>query len=249
MKRTRILLLCILLAVSFPAAAQDAACTIDLAPIAASIVQAQAAASGGDTAQALALMAQIRAKLEATEALCGSGAGGPVAPPEELVTLRHQYESAVGTVQFLFPEGWSLNRDSGGVMVASAPDILQRDFNTDPPPMFPGEALIFVTAGDIDSFGGDEGDDLLTLMRYLADDVPADFGRISEPTRATVNDREAAIFTVLGANAEIMFMTLEIGTSGDETAYGQFILLTSPGELNAYESTLQAVATSMELVP
>jgi hypothetical protein len=243
----KLLILSLLAATAFPAAAQDAVCDIDLASTVMILVQAQGIAASGDTQTALTFIEQAQLKLDGFQAACG---GAEIADPEPPVgielTQTHTLEKFQGDLTFSYPEGWAQDEDGGGIVVGTAQDVLDRDFGSEPPAMNPGEAAIYIDLGDNGSYGSDDITDPLSLMETLISQIPSSFGTTTEPVAFTANDRPAALFTASGEVADIMVYAVEVGSEGDEVTFALFILLTAPDELNTYEPTLQAIAESIQ---
>ena len=249
MKRL-IVMLSLLLWVVPVISAQDettAACEIDLTSTVSLLVQAQGLAASGDTDRALAQIALARTKLEAFEAACGDVADVPVTPVVLELTQSYTLEDFNSSATFNYPTGWSITEDSGGALFASAPEILSRDFDAAPPALAPGEAAIFLQLGDGNMFGGGDTDSPSDLLSALSANIPTSFGEQSDITTFSVNDQPAALFTVSGQETDLMVIAAKLGDFDGETLFAQFILLSAPGELNAYEATLQAVAETIDL--
>lgn len=239
----KLLILSLLVATAFPAAAQDTACEIDLASTVTLLVQAQGRASSGDTGAALSLIAQAQSKLDGFEALCGGG--DVVTPVEVALTQTFTIEDSFdGNLTFSYPEGWVQGED-GGILIANAPQILNRSFNNEPPPFFTGEALIFVDLGRAGDFTRASATTPLEIVTQLSQEIPSSFGPLTAPEARTINDQPAALFTVTGVRAHLIVMSVQVGTLEGEPMTAQFILLTAPGELNQFEPTLTAIAESL----
>lgn len=250
MRRTIPIILCLSL-LFVPVSAQDATCNIDLASTVALLVQAQASAAGGDTEAALTQIAQAQSKLDAFADLCGSpeDIDGPATPVELELTQTYTFEDFNGDTTFSFPAGWVQTEDSGGVLIGTSNEVVSRDFDSEPPPFASGEAAIYLIVDTAGGFGPGDAQDPVALLETLRSQVPPSFGSSTAPVAVTVNDRPAALFTISGAATDLMLMSVELGTFDGEPVFVQFIMLTAPGELNAFETTLQAVAETVTFTP
>lgn len=105
-------LLFLLFLFTFPVMSQDDddACKIDLSPIAAQLMQAQAAASEGNTADALAMIDTIQAQLDSIATACQTGEA--ISPPPATPTSTPEPETQtgqkaiLGSYQFELPADW-----------------------------------------------------------------------------------------------------------------------------------------------
>lgn len=247
MKRT-LLTLGLLFSLALPLSAQDATpCEIDLTSTVSLLVQAQGMAASGNTERALAQIELARIKLEAFEAACGPAPELPVTPVALELTQSRTIDDSDFDTTFQYPAGWSITDESGGVLLANAPEILNRSFDSAPPAFAPGEVALYMEVGDANTFGNGDAGTPSELLAELAAQVPASFGTQTEIVTFSVNDRPAALFTIAGANTDLMLMSASMGTVDGEPLFAQFILLAAPGELNAYEPTLQAIAESIDI--
>lgn len=242
----KLMIFSLLAATAFPAAAQDAACEIDLGSAVMLLVQAQGLASSGDTETALTFIDLAQSKLDGFEALCGAAVvDDPVTPVEVALTQTFTIEDSFdGNLTFSYPEGWAQGED-GGILIATASQILDRSFTNEPPPFFTGEALIFVDLGRASDFTRGDASTPLEIVTQLSLEIPSSFGPLTAPEALTINDRPAALFTVTGVRAHLIVMSVQLDTLDGEPMTTQFILLTAPGELDQFEPTLTAIAESL----
>jgi len=115
-----------------PAHAQTNTCYIDLSAAAATLVQAQAQASSGDNATAIAKLRELQAQLDTIIANCEGNAqdntrSAPTTPP--ITSTDTIFVTDDGILSFVLPAGWGiLERDNSifiGTSVLTAESLSQ----------------------------------------------------------------------------------------------------------------------------
>lgn len=115
--------------------AQTTACFIDLSAAAASLVQAQARASSGDTAAALAKLRELQAQLDVIIANCEGMIPQNIVPPPDVIAqptatattppIPTRFTATNGILSFLLPAGWVAIEQGNSVFIGSSATTAQ----------------------------------------------------------------------------------------------------------------------------
>ncbi|PJF22553.1 MAG: hypothetical protein CUN56_05380, partial [Phototrophicales bacterium] len=183
----------------FPTWAQDnitdTGCTIDLSPIAAQLIQAQAHASQGDTTGALSIIADIQAQLDALTAACEgqessdiSETTTPQATPQASQTIL------LSGYQFDLPADW-LVIDDAGVTLAGPTDGAARAIIRPNGLLRQGEQAVAIVIGDAARIAPEltpdaTAQEIITLYRQTFEQ-DFNFSLDNNLSQITINNRES----------------------------------------------------------
>jgi hypothetical protein len=223
-------------------------CEIDLSDTVALLVRAQAAASTGNSDEALDAMADASVALDEFQAVCEGG--GEQTVPVEL-SEEFTLDAQLGTIEFAYPEGWETRIVEDGIVAISAdPEILEFDFaGSEPPSMEEGQQLLLVLVADEDFFGpsGTEEVDPVDMLTMFVDNLASQFGEPSEVTAVTLDDRPAAELVLTGDTFELQIVLIEVARSVRGQTFALVYGLAAPGEVEGIADVARAVAESTEL--
>ncbi len=224
------------LLIVFPALAQDAtestpaACVVDVSGVQTLLEQA-AAAEGSD---AVALIAEARSALLQIEQDCA--AAGVVAldqtytAPENVFTLDYPHDWTVGT--------YTPSSTGGIVFIGNSP-LADRLLQVAEPQIEAGEQAVQVLVGAPQTAEG------VTLQRVLADFeqlVGSLYQDVTPTDYYALAGRPAARLIFRATNLDGVIVGVELG----EGRYGVVRGVTNSGNLAALQSTVEAIAASIE---
>lgn len=238
MRKTLILLaLVLLLAVGLvPAAAQNSLCRVDLSEVNALLTRAQAAASSGDQAAALALINRADGLLAALEARCDLVS---VAVSAELGD-----EFAADGFTLRLPAGWSANTETapGSLLIGSTPEATASMSNAEPA-LAGGQSGMLIAFGTPSQLTGGtlRAGDLEALARYYQIVLSSQYLLRGAPSYYLLEGKPAAQLEFSGTGFEGQTLIIE-------TSPGLFAVIAAAaprGEAAALLPITQAVATSI----
>lgn len=222
-------------------------CDIDLSDTAALLVQAQAAASSGETDTALDTLAAVRAELDAIEAACGDdetpavtqSAAAELAPPDGYQV----YEAPDGDFAFAYPQDWTQFTENGTVFTGTseaAATAITRGASTltgteqgaavvvGTPPELVASAAADATPGDI-----------ADVYRATLDDLGFDADDVTE---TTIQGETGAQVTFSAPGYDGLLLTFPIP---DTSTFGLVMASAAPDQREALESITRTIAESI----
>ena len=240
MKRL-IIALGLALTLVFPAAGQEAGCTIAFSEIEAWLAQAQAAVTSGDDEAALEYVARMREALESIEQSCAASA----------VQLTELFEAPDGAFSLSYPEGWQFGEydssdDQGGMVFFGSSEEALEALDNSEPVVGAGDQLLAVFFGpaSILGYSGSENvpatlEDVVTSAVEM---VKEEYSGIGETEYFSLNDRRAVRFEVSADTFEAVMTVVEY-RAGEQ--YGIIMGLSAPGELDLLRPIVEAVAETV----
>ncbi|MBL8156803.1 MAG: hypothetical protein JNM70_21680 [Anaerolineae bacterium] len=250
----KLALLLVFLIPTFLVHAQEGGCEIDIDAAVSLLEQARARASDSDADGARSLLAQAAAEIEA---LLQSCPGDIHISAEKTLTLGGE-GSPAGQLSFKYPEGWLTaeeQNDFPNILIGSNASALAKPLDGAlPPPFAAGEVLIAVGLASTSTMGGEAELGLsptpLSFINYLITPVEDAFGKASQSTARTINDRPAAWASFTSTNQFnllLMIVDMQRKTPDGQSQYVLMLALTAPGELATIEPTLLAMAETFRL--
>jgi hypothetical protein len=223
---------------AFGASAQD--CTIDLSGVVAELLQAQAAASGGDNEAGLTQIANVRTSLAAITAACaevGIEAG---------VVLENQFVAPNNSFSVNYPSGWvegnfSTNADAGAIFLGSTP-LAAQALNTSIPQLAYGDQGLVVAVGSAGTFDVAENPSIEAILRLFAERMLADFETTADLEMFSLEDRSVGRMEFSSETFEAVLVGIQLEESD---LYAIVVAVAAPGELDAVRRLADAVAISV----
>ncbi len=220
--------------------AQDGACDINLEDAIANLFQAQRSADSGDTATALAHIADVQANLSEISDLC-SGEG-----PD----LPQRYVDRDNDIAFHYPAGWVLDDDlqDNAFVVATSDATLDIMQTSSPENMPTGEFLILVwLLRDDGDTGLSEFDSFEQVVREFRDElIGGSFEDISATEAFSLNDRRALRMTA--SNTGFIGILDFVDYFSSDTPEVLFVtIFGNPAEEAQMRQLLQAVEATIEV--
>lgn len=225
------------------------ACEIDLSATAALLVRAQAAATAGDSATVVELLAEAREQLAAFEAQCS---GGTVETPPTLNlpqshTLNYSRDGI--TLTFNYPAGWVLEQDNRtAATVASAAEYVDAMDSAEPPALPSGVVIFNVGVTDVRDWGGtgDLGNSpsAADLVETLFAGAEGQLTQTGDIQTVQIADRPAAMATFATGGVDGLLMMVELRDGDPYRVFGHIIFVTAKGELDVHLPLANAVAAS-----
>jgi hypothetical protein len=221
--------------------AQEVACDIDLSGVVTQLVQAQAAASGGDTDAGLEQMAGVRAALAEITAACTE------AGIEAGVALDNRFVAPNGTFSVNYPAGWvegtfSPNPSGGAVFLGNSQTAAEA-LNTTIPQVLSGEQALAVAVGTADLLGvAGENPSLEAVLRGFAERSLTQFTTTSELEMSSLDDRAVGRMEFGGETFEAVLVGIRLE---DSDLYALVVAVAASGELDAVRPVADAVALSV----
>lgn len=222
----------------FAASAQD--CAIDLSDVVAELLQAQAAASGGDTEAGLTQIAEVRAALaEITDACAEAGI-------EAGVLLDNRFVAPNNAFIVYYPSGWvegifSPNAEAGAIYLGSTP-LAAQALNTSVPQIAAGEQALVVAVGSANTFGVRETPSIEAILQQFGERMLADFETTAELEMSSLADR--AVGRVEFSSETFDAVMVGIQLEGRDL-YAIVVGVAAPGELDTVRHLADAVALSV----
>ncbi|GAB4318671.1 MAG: hypothetical protein Kow00117_08680 [Phototrophicales bacterium] len=187
----------------FPTWAQDditdTECIIDLSPIAAQLIQAQAQASQGDTTSALSIIADIQAQLDAITAACEGQESSDISETTTPQATQQATQQASQTIllsgyQFDLPADW-LVIDDAGVTLAGPSDGAARAIIRPNGLLQQGEQAVAIVIGDAARIAPEltpdaTAEEIITLYRQTFEQ-DFNFSLDNNLSQITINNRES----------------------------------------------------------
>jgi hypothetical protein len=197
MRKSLILLALVLLVVgALPAAAQSSLCRVDLSQVTALLTRAQAAASSGDQAAALALINRADDLLAAAENRCDL--------PVVEMTAELGDEFAGDGFTLRLPQGWSANADAtGSLVIGSSPEAVNAMAAAEPE-LASGQAGMLIAFGTPAQLSGGalRQGDLDALARYYQIVLGGQYLLRGAPNFYVLEGKPAAQMEFSGSNFE-----------------------------------------------
>lgn len=240
MRKFAVILILWICVPAFTVSAQEATCDIELSGIVSELLQAQAAASRGDTEAGLAQITEVRAALEAITTAC-TEAGVEVG-----IVLDNRFVAPNNVFRVSYPLGWvegafSPNREAGAIFLGSTNTAAQA-LNTSVPQLVTGEQALVVAVGSAATFGVVEDPSPEAITQSFAESRLTDFGTISEAEVSSLEDRPVARIDFSGEAFEAVLVGIQLG---ERDLYALVVAITPPGELDAVRRLADAVALSV----
>jgi hypothetical protein len=223
------------------ASAQEATCDIELSGIVTQLVQAQAAASSGDTASGLAQIADVRAALAAITANCSE------AGIEAGVLLDNRFVAPNGMFSVSYPSGWVAGtftpNPRGGAIFLGNSEAAVAALNANIPQLRAGDQALAVAVGTATLLGVDiENPSLEAVLLGFAERSLTLFNTTSELQMSSLRDQPVGRMEFGGDTFESVLVGIQLS---DSDLYALVVAVTAPGELDALRRTADAVALSV----
>lgn len=242
MKRllTLMVLVILVLAAVFPAAAQNS-CVTDLSPVVAQIVTVQALASAGDSAGSVAQLREARAALAAIQAACAEAGVTPA------LLLEGEFSVTDSPYAFNYPLNWVM----GAAQRPSADTLVQPMGNTSraagqalqgDPTLAPGDQGAFVALGNLSTFGLPADGTPAQLLTGITASLPEGYV-VEAVTETTINGLPAATVRYSGPTVDgylvARIVSPELGVIAEVAG------VAPSGELDALIPVIDAIARSI----
>jgi hypothetical protein len=165
------------------------------------------------------------------------------------VRLTQTYTSDDGTLSFRYPEGWVAASQSGIFYATNNPELANA---TTLAGLASGETAIGFIPSTLEGaterfYALDRAESPVDALETIISQAPTDLG-LNAPVALRVNGFNAAIVTGSTPQGDGLLIFVDTGTQGD----GEFILvfgLTAQGELQRFESTAFAIASTFLYMP
>ncbi|MDX2078899.1 MAG: hypothetical protein SFZ02_20870 [bacterium] len=247
-----LLCLCLLL-LQTATYAQTGICYIDLSSAAATLVQAQAQASSGDTASAIGKLRELQAQIDAIIAGCEgttTNSNAPLPTNTPLATpvpaLDTVYVSENGLLSFVLPGGWVVFEEGNSVFIGTTENTTQAltQFNSPITGTDRGAALVLGTTQQLAPTLRQEGNFVDVLVAYQSQLGLVGFTMSEELTPITFRDLPGGRFTIQNENFSGIIQVIELQPNG---LHLLLFVASAPDRASELETFLTDLLDSVEV--
>jgi hypothetical protein len=239
-----------MLAIGSALSAQGTLCDIDTSEVNALLTRAQGIVAAGDLEEALTVIGQADAALEALEASCTLVS---IEVDTSLLTQTAEIaqENGGGTFSLSYPEGWvtaNITQGAGGGgLLLGSDEASAQAMSAAQPILEAGQAGMLIVFGSPTALSNNvirgETTTLPDVARYFTLALGSTYIMQGEPEYIIINDKPAAVINFVGEGFEGVLLIVEVAPGTD---YAAVAAAAPTGELAAVLPTIQAVAASIE---
>lgn len=252
--------LCLLgILTNFSQAQTGDSCLIDLSAAAASLVQAQARASSGDTAAAIAKIRELQAQLDAIVANCDGTTSANIQPtpapsetdqPSATATtppIPTRFTASNGILSFRLPAGWTSFEQGNSVFIGTSQTTAQGLVQFSPPIGDDlGAGLVLGTTKQLAPTIRDGGNFVDVLVAYQSQLRLGGYTVSDELTPTTWQNNPAGRFIFQNSSMAGIMQVIELQPEADGLHLLVFIVST-PSNSDLLEGSLTDLLDSIEI--
>ncbi len=232
-------------------------CLIDLSAAAASLVQAQAQASSGNIAAAIAKIRELQAQLDAIVANCDDATSTTIQPtpaetdqPSATATtppIPTRFTASNGILSFRLPAGWASFEQGNSVFIGTS-TITAQGLVQFTPPLGDnlGAGLILGTTKQLAPTVRDGANFVDVLVAYQSQLRLGGFSVSEELTPTTWQNKPAGRFIFQNTNMAGIMQVIELQAETDGLHLLVFVVST-PSNRDVLEATLTELLDSVEI--